>query len=456
MPGMDGLELARRIKQPGGTVPAPAVVLVTAFGQEEVRREAGVSPIDSLLHKPVHQSMLVDTLVGLFAQGVPAELAAYGSSEQVPRLDGLRVLLNEDNEINQQIALELMQAAGVAVDLADNGRIGVDKLLAAGPGGYDLVFMDLQMPVMDGHQATALIRADARFARLPIIAMTAHAMVEERARCLAEGMDDHITKPIDPALLYRTLRQWGGAALAARPRAPAGDQRPPVQAVAADGADAARRTAPATLPPLQADGLDSAAGLRRVNGNRPLYASLLRRFCEHQAQAPARIAELLAGGARHEAEIVAHTLKGVAANIGAEGVAAAAGQLEHDLRADAGAAQVQASLAQVGLVLQPLLHQLAQGFASATSARPAPAAAAPAALRADLQRLGALLEAMDGDTQELLGRLQPDLATLMPADTLATLGAHVDRYDFDEALALLHASAAWTWATQGAQAAPVR
>ncbi|WP_326539614.1 PAS domain-containing hybrid sensor histidine kinase/response regulator [Pseudorhodoferax sp.] len=440
MPGMDGLELARRIKQRDGIHPPPAVILVTAFGHEEVRRQATEARIDSLLHKPVHQSMLVDTLVGLFARHVAADVADYGSSEQVPRLDGLRVLLNEDNEINQQIALELMQAAGVVVDVAGNGRIGVDKLMAAGPDGYDLVLMDLQMPEMDGHQATARIRADARFARLPIIAMTAHAMVEERERCLAEGMNDHIAKPIDPALLYQKLRQWGAKALI-RTRTPAAP-RPPLDVAPAAGQDTQHMARLADT----VQGLDVPAALRRVNGNHRLYAKLLRRFSDDQAGTPARIAELLAAGSWTEAGRLAHTLKGVASNIGAAQLASAAGHVEHGVRNKLPAATLRARVAQTDALLQPLLVQLRAWLAQAQAA-PSSAlvqtSAPPASFQADLRRLGDMLESMDGDTQELLDTLRPHLAALLSSDTLAALDRHIGRYDFDEALALLRGSPAW-------------
>src|SRR5262249_9522646 len=123
----------------------------------------------------------------------PSGVAARRGTEGGPRLRGARILLTEDNEINQQIAVELLESAGSAVRLANNGREAV-QILLNGPSRYDLVLMDLQMPEMDGYEATARIRGDRRFANLPIIAMTAHATIEERARCLAAGMIDHISK----------------------------------------------------------------------------------------------------------------------------------------------------------------------------------------------------------------------------------------------------------------------
>ena len=167
---------SRRARQP------PRVVMVTAFGREEVRAQAEAAGIDAFLVKPVSQSSLVDALVGMFAPRAGEAARAARSEGESPRLTGVRLLLAEDNEINQQIAVELLEGAGASVDVANNGREAVEMLAANGPEAYDAVLMDLQMPEMDGIEATRRIRADARFAKLPIIAMTAHAMAEEREK----------------------------------------------------------------------------------------------------------------------------------------------------------------------------------------------------------------------------------------------------------------------------------
>ena len=223
MPGMDGIEVAQRIREletPGGK---PHLVMVTAFGREEVRAKASQVGLEMFLVKPVSQSTLVDVLVTLFAPA-PGEIQAAvtaGNAGEVS-LPGVRVLLAEDNEINQQIAIELLESAGASIDVANNGREAVDRLAAKGPSAYDVVLMDLQMPEMDGYEAVAAIRAQSQFDALPVIAMTAHAMAEERDKCLAAGMNDHITKPIDPQTLFRTVRRWvkvtaAAAATTARP-----------------------------------------------------------------------------------------------------------------------------------------------------------------------------------------------------------------------------------------------
>src|SRR6185436_7274652 len=140
------------------------------------------------------------------------ELHSAADGEQVSRLRGARILVTEDNEINQQIAVELLEGAGAVVTVANNGREAVEMLSRPGQAAFDVVMMDLQMPEMDGYQATAKLRADPRLAALPIVAMTAHATVEERQSCLAAGMNDHVAKPIDPAALFEAVGRFYKAA----------------------------------------------------------------------------------------------------------------------------------------------------------------------------------------------------------------------------------------------------
>jgi signal transduction histidine kinase/DNA-binding response OmpR family regulator/CHASE3 domain sensor protein len=211
MPGMDGVETTRRIRSDGMLKHPPEVVMITAFGVDDVRSQAQAAGARTFLVKPVSQSHLWDALVEIFAPDLRAatQQASRAASRRFD-LTGIHALLVEDNEINQQIAVELMESQGVKVTLANHGKEALDLLLSShDPSHWDLVLMDMQMPVMDGHQATLEIKKLPRFSDLPIVAMTAHAMVEERERCAAEGMVDHVTKPIDPDLLYRTLEKWG-------------------------------------------------------------------------------------------------------------------------------------------------------------------------------------------------------------------------------------------------------
>ncbi|HWJ20180.1 MAG TPA: response regulator [Geobacterales bacterium] len=314
MPGLDGVETARRIRADSSLKSVPAIIIVTAFGREEVRSEAERVGVNGFLIKPVNQSTLVDALVEIFA---PEHMAAVREAAEATAYDlnGLRVLLAEDNAINQQIAVELLEGVGATVDVANNGREAVDKLLASGGDArYDLVLMDLQMPEMDGYQATARIRAEPRLADLPIIAMTAHAMAEERDRCLAAGMRAHITKPIDPELLYRTLTQFYRPGHAAAV---------PARSV---------NHSPSPDVPLEIDGLDVEDGLRRVAGNMKLYRSLLGQFVEQQADTVSAVRAGLETQDFALVERLVHTLKGVSANLGAKGVSRLSAELEGSLK----------------------------------------------------------------------------------------------------------------------------
>lgn len=287
---------------------------------------------------------------------------------------------------------------------------------------FDLVLMDLQMPEMDGYEATRIIRADPRFQALPIIAMTAHAMVEERQRCLDAGMNDHIVKPIDPDALFHTLRHWLKLRGDAPPPPPPPDATP-------RGAEPAWPTIP---------GLDVANGLRRVAGNRKLYRDLLTQYIAGQADAPARIQAALATGDRTTAERLAHTLKGVSGNIGATVIERLAADLEQALRQQAEPAIVEPLLARTGETLTGWIAELQSALAS----EPAPVThVAPrmdwAGLQQILVRLEQLLSEDDAETVRYLAAHRAALAEALSAELFLAMERAINGYDFEEALKVL-------------------
>jgi two-component system sensor histidine kinase/response regulator len=297
MPNMGGIEVARIIKNDAQLSAQPLLVLVSAFGRDDLFAPADTALLDAFLTKPVGASTLVDTLMELYG-GDPK---AVPSATRCPYwLDGLRVLLVEDNAINQQVATELMSGAGMDVTTAANGRIALETVQAG--QRFDLVLMDLQMPEMDGFAATAALRADPALQALPIVAMTAHAMQPERARCLAAGMNDHLPKPIDPELLFYTVARWTG--------------RSGENAVAPPAA------------PLGAGLLDAEAATRRLGLAPATYRAMLAKFVQAHGAVGARIAAALAAGTREDAARHAHTIKGVAATLGAYTLADVARDLE--------------------------------------------------------------------------------------------------------------------------------
>ena len=428
MPGMDGLQASRHIKNDETLRHHPAIVLVTAFGREEVREEAERLQLDGFLVKPITKSMIVDTLVNVFAH---AEAESHGAVEQQnTRLTGARILVTEDNEINQQIAVELLEGAGATVTVANNGREAVDMLTAGPPPPpFDVVLMDLQMPEMDGFQATAKLRADGRLASLPIIAMTAHATIEERQRCLAAGMNDHVAKPIDPAILFDTVARFYEPV-----------RRAAEQASASTPASAHRVVAePDGLPAVS--GLDTATGLTRVGGNRRLYLRLLGQFVEQQGPAVGQIMRALEAGDRALAERLAHTLKGVAGSIGAGPVQASAGVLETLIRDRAGADDLAAATTHVHTDLAPLVEALRSALQPAADATPAPeptaAAVNPAESRKAATQLLALLSDSDPGASDFIAANRVALRPLFSEDGWQQFERFVSDYSFDEAHAYL-------------------
>jgi signal transduction histidine kinase/CheY-like chemotaxis protein len=430
MPGMDGLQASRHIKSDETLRHQPAIVIVTAFGREEVREEAERMQLDGFLLKPVTRSTIVDTLVNVF--GDPAEAAqASADGEQGRRLRGVRILLAEDNEINQQIAIELLEGAGATVRVADNGREACDIVLnGPQPVPFDVVLMDLQMPEMDGYQATTKLRADARFARLPIVAMTAHATVEERQRCLAAGMNDHVAKPIDPVTLFETVERFSKPEGTAQP----GATTVPVA-----------RTTPAAQTPLgdtyAIPSLDSAAGLSRVGGNAKLYQKLLRQFVDQQAAVVDQIAGAHAKGDRPLAERLAHTLKGVAGNIGATPVQAAAGALEKCIRDGASRQDLDAARQRVAAALDPLVADLRARLTPASPEPPsrttAPAIVAPEHSREAAARLNTLLSDQDPAAADFVDANHAALRPLFDGRTWPEFEKLVQGYAFSDAQARL-------------------
>ncbi|WP_421901805.1 PAS domain S-box protein [Maridesulfovibrio sp.] len=315
MPEMDGIETSRRIKDNSVLKDVPTIIMVTAYGREEVINQAQEVGLDGFLVKPVGQSVLFNTIMEVFGQQVERSgLRDIGSDEfshTMLHTRGAQILLAEDNEINQQVACELLEGVGLVVDIAENGRVAVEKAHAQ---SYDLVLMDIQMPEMDGLEATALLRADKKFDDLPIVAMTAHAMAGDREKSLAHGMNDHITKPIDPSELYEVLSRL----------IPDGERE-----LAPEKPESVQEEVEL---PDEIPGIDIQSGLMRVNNNRKLYRELLVKVHDNYAQSGNEVESLIANEHPDDAQILAHTIKGLAGNIGAGELQEAAAVVEGALK----------------------------------------------------------------------------------------------------------------------------
>ncbi|WP_158289961.1 PAS domain-containing hybrid sensor histidine kinase/response regulator [Ramlibacter sp. WS9] len=355
MPGMDGMQTARSIRSLGLASP-PMFLMVTAHGREEVLKEAENSGIQNVLVKPVSASILFDTTMGVLGgRRAPSAAAADEGAQADHRLAavrGARILLVEDNDINQQVARELLEDCGLVVDVADNGQVALDMVQNA---AYDLVFMDMQMPVMDGITSTREIRKLPGFAGLPIVAMTANAMEQDRRRCMDAGMNDFLVKPIDPNELTSILLRW------ARPRPAAATAATSAASVAAAAARPASRATDSGAGgelPHGVLGLDTALGLSRMLGKKPLYLAMLRRYVAGQEHLVREIRGALATGDRATAERLVHTSKAVSGNVGATQIQSRAEALETGLREGAPAAEIEWLVGELDTPLAELVAAL--------------------------------------------------------------------------------------------------
>jgi len=321
MPDLDGLDTLRRIRGIPALAAMRQILLVSAFDCDELAAQAEAMTATAVLSKPVEPSALLDTIGSLFgASGhvVPSRREPRCKATP-PRLSGARILLVEDNEINQQVAMELLSDIGVTIDLATNGRLAVEAVLR-GAVVYDAVLMDVQMPEMDGLEATQAIRRVVGPDRLPIIAMTAHAMDKDRQRCLDAGMDAHVVKPVDAGVLFEVLDSLIKPREGLHP-APIAPVQPMPEAEA-DG-DAL----PRALPPF-----NLGVALRRVNGNRTLLRRLIVNFPERFVHTVSEFRRSVDAGKPEDAQRLIHTLRGVAGTLEVKPLAAAAAALERAQR----------------------------------------------------------------------------------------------------------------------------
>lgn len=426
MPGLDGLEASRIIKRNKRLQNIPKIVMVTAFGREEIRAQAEEIGVESYLLKPVNQSLLYDTLVDLFGEAGADDHRSRKRKDGTTVHDatGIRVLLVEDNEMNQQVATELLESAGAIVTIANHGGEAV-KILTAGdqPPKFDVVFMDLQMPEMDGFTATRLLRNDPRLLNFPIIAMTAHALVEERQRCLDAGMNDHVSKPIDPDNLFVTLLRW------AKPKP---NQAAKPQAALPD----TKAFDEVALPEIS--GIKVMEGLNRVAGNRQLYRNLLRQFVDKQADASEQVSVAIESGDLKLAERIAHTVKGVAGNLGIVEVQSVAQRLEKALRD--GEESLSTPLAEFASVMGTQIQAINKALGDSASTPPKVVQISPfdgKAATAAIDRLRILLKASDGGAEESFRRLQDAVAGVVEKPYLDGLSASINDFDFEAALVKL-------------------
>ena len=439
MPSMDGVETVRRL-QSGEAGRLPAVIMVTAYGREEALTSAEERRVQlkSVLTKPVTPSALLEAVGEALGKGVLVEGRRSAErdlhhGEIMVRLSGTRVLLVEDNEMNQELAIDLLGKAGIEAVLARHGQEALDIL--ARDARFDGVLMDCQMPVMDGFQASREIRANPALDKLPIIAMTANAMAGDREKVLASGMQDHIAKPVNVAEMYATLARW------LRP-GPGEGQAGAMGSAPAPRAATASAVAgkPAPLPALPM--VDVRAGLATSMGDENLYRRLLVKFRDGQQDFAAMFVQALMGGDATAPERLAHTLKGVAGNIGARSVQEAAQELEQACQQGAPREDLERLLAMVLVELDPLLAALRavdtemRGGAMHPELVPVVPAAQSAAVAPPLGRLRHLLADSDSEAADLWDAELAQFKAALP-DHWRRIANGIGNLDLEAALAAL-------------------
>jgi len=424
MPEMDGLDATAMIRESEEISIQPRVIMVTAYGNEALQEKAEQAGISGVLMKPVSSSLLFDSIVHAFSDSIeikdlPRSIEVQAGPED---LEGIRLLLVEDNEINQEVACELLRDVGVEIEVAGNGRDAVQMVAA---DDFDGVLMDIQMPVMDGYDATREIRKTFSAEALPIIAMTANAMAGDREKALDCGMNDHVPKPIDPDQLYTAIRRWFHPPKSARATA------------AAESADVAGSSRPAPDLPDVLDGIDIDSGLARVAGNANLYRKILQKFRNGHMNDAGEISRALGAGDLDTAQRIAHTVKGVAGNLGANDLHVAAKQVDAALKAKDFDAALKA--------LPAMTAELTRIKQSVDAVWPAPGPAGsevkePAVevnlslVSEQLTQLEKLVRGYDSEAQKVLDELAPLLEKSQFRGAVDKIAEQLSDYDFDQAL----------------------
>ncbi|MBU3593708.1 response regulator [Polynucleobacter sp. 71A-WALBACH] len=420
MPKMDGMQAARKLMDIAG---APAVIMVTSFGKEDAINSAELQKInlDHVLTKPVTQSSLLEALGSALKKAIPMAGRAHEKSatqaEWMKQLSGARILLTEDNEMNQELAMELLSQAGIRVTIANHGQEALD-ILVKDPH-FDGVLMDCQMPIMDGYTATREIRKLPQFAKLPIIAMTANAMAGDREKVLEAGMWDHIAKPLNVQAMFGTIAKW---IKPSNPAAPPGVTNDTLSLVVDQ------------LPLANLKVIDIQAGMATTMQNEGLYRRLLSKFYHGQKDFASAFLTAQVGADGDAAMRCAHTLKGNAGNIGAKGVQQAAGELEDACKRQLAPSEIHDLYQKVLLELDSVLMGLSALDAAAAKESSEVTVFDAESIKAKLDVLKSLLEDSDGEAVDCLNDILEQVQGTPWALQLKQVLKDIDNFDFDVAL----------------------
>jgi two-component system sensor histidine kinase/response regulator len=430
LPDMDGADALRLLRQCDAEV---RVIVMSAYDWDSLHVNAQQAGAASFLSKPILPTALRNLLVRR-AGGELAGDSTRKRGERAVRLDGLRVLMAEDNVVNQQLATELLSRRGALVDVVNNGCEALECLRLTGALGYDVVLMDLHMPVMDGYEATRQIRLDPSLAQVPILAMTAHALQEERERCLASGMQGHISKPLDPQRLYATLERY-------RPDSAEGLSSPQIH-------PSERGDLPVQLPMV--DGLNTSEAVARLSGDTALYSRVLLGYLQHMEGTIGPLQRAIETMDSTKVEYEAHTLLGLSSTVGANHLAQLAKTLESVARAKdlAGVKAVGPSVVQAMVAMAASLRQQLPRQVSSDEDEPGEPETVPGELcelpepvkamaRQARQTLMTLLADDDSQAMAVWLRERRAFKKTLPPLVFNRLNSAMERCDFDSALSLL-------------------
>jgi polar amino acid transport system substrate-binding protein len=420
MPDMDGLETARRIWALSDGRERPRILLVSMHGHAWSLPDNPA--VSALLTKPFTPSRLFNAVAGMFARAGSAAVAARGQRLERRKLAGAQLLLVEDNDINQLVARQILESAGALVTIAGDGAEAVALIRAR---SFDGVLMDIHMPVMDGYSAAREIRRDHPAHVLPIIAMTANAMSGDREKSLAAGMNDHVTKPVNPDEMFATLARW---IVASNPT-----ESPPPSAEAPPGED----------PIPQIRGVAVAEAVQRLDGDVDDYLKIVDRFRRNHRGGVVEIRLALIGGRRQEAERLAHTLNGIAGWLGATSLRSKMRDLEGAIRKGLGQDGLAPLLDSADAELTALHAAIEQALpsprvgGSSSPGAPAGAAASPVGdirlqelMKTALAQLAACEASAEEPVALILAQVAGDAAA---APLVARIREGMDGYDFEAA-----------------------
>ncbi|MBF0289875.1 MAG: response regulator [SAR324 cluster bacterium] len=426
MPHMDGVETTRRVQKRGS---APPIIMVTAYGREYVCDEIKGVEFSSVISKPMNPSILLNSIMEAFGHQLQENGTSKSSVDNITevtrKLRGAKVLLVEDNEINQELALELLTGNGIIPAVAENGQVALNILEKK---TFDGVLMDCQMPVMDGYEASRMIRSQERFKDLPVIAMTANVMVGDREKVMEAGMNDHIGKPINVNEMFSVMAKW------ITPSEPFVET---AETQATNTTEITETTISENVLP-HLPGIDTAKGLATIQNNHKLYRKLLTKFRDNQRDFEDNFRNAQQGDDPQATTRCVHTLKGVAGNIGAKGIYEVAQELESACNAGMAVEKIEPLLVKVVSALESVIKGLEvlnhPAFETCVGNEGDSVKIDLTIVKPLIKELTELLEDDDTDAANVLEKLRELLKGSEVEELLSRVEQCVGEYDFEGAL----------------------